>query len=252
MKTKTKTKTNSLLASLACVTLATGTASAAMIMGTGWTTDVVVDSGAASVAEATNGGFFHKDGDERLTIPQSGFTALGTIENPLVISGSNVVTTVNGTDFFVDPTANNAFTDSGGTLTLNTASAYQDLQFLVFGIGNNSGGNNFQATLTFDTGSPTVLAFHVQNWDNPTSYDAFATESAYIVDGLTILDEQYARELTFDLAPADEARNIVSIEIAATSARMGVVGISGTTVPEPSSTALLGIGGIALILRRRK
>jgi len=36
------------------------------------------------------------------------------------------------------------------------------------------------------------------------------------------------------------------------STRVGNLVISGTAVPEPSSTALLGLGGLALILRRRK
>jgi hypothetical protein len=34
--------------------------------------------------------------------------------------------------------------------------------------------------------------------------------------------------------------------------RLGNVAFSGTVVPEPSSAALLGLGGLALILRRRK
>lgn len=41
-------------------------------------------------------------------------------------------------------------------------------------------------------------------------------------------------------------------ENASTAWRIDSISVSGEVVPEPSSTALLGLGGLALILRRRK
>lgn len=46
--------------------------------------------------------------------------------------------------------------------------------------------------------------------------------------------------------------NSVNIDIDSTPGRMGITGIALYATPEPSSTALLGLGGLALILRRRK
>ena len=44
----------------------------------------------------------------------------------------------------------------------------------------------------------------------------------------------------------------LTITDTATTFRSGISAIQITTVPEPSSTALLGLGGLALILRRRR
>ena len=54
------------------------------------------------------------------------------------------------------------------------------------------------------------------------------------------------------VAPSGESITSVTLQEQAGGAFFGYDDVSFVSVPEPSSTALLGLGGLALMLRRRK
>jgi len=240
-----KIQSNSILAAVAGLTIATG--NAAMIQVTGYDSDAIAESGAdASAVTDNTGGEFSNFS----VIAANTFTGVDNLPNGtnLAIVG-DTVTTANGTVFSVDPDALNTLMGNG-TLTLTTPAQYENLQFLFGGPGGAwSATINFSdsSTATF-TPSPTML-----DWQSGTiASPAFAGKTAYVNEGsdLHFKNGLWVRELTYDLEVLDQAKTINSITIATSS--NGVFGLSGTPVPEPSSTALLGLGGLALILRRRK
>lgn len=57
---------------------------------------------------------------------------------------------------------------------------------------------------------------------------------------------------TINVSPEADARYVRFTPISADWSMISEVDFDGTLVPEPSTTALLGLGGLALILRRRK
>ena len=226
---------------------------AAVIQGSGWNRDVIVDAGAANPTSATNFGWFG-NGWVYGEAGYAGSTTGTNNANGLVIT-SNIVTTQNGTEFFVDPTVNNTITGNT-TFVLNTAAKYTDLQFLVTG-----GSGTFNATVNFNDASTQAFTFGIDDWQGSRTYNAFAgsgtdprttlisrRDNNYFSNGVHI------RELSFNLLLANQAKDITTIDFSSTGT-LGVTGVSGTPVatpiPEPSSTALLGLGGLALIMRRR-
>ncbi len=235
-----KLKSNSILAAVAGLTIAT--ANAAVIQVSGYTQDLIVESGTDASA-VTTGAF-------NVFVPvTTGFTGAGLTGTPLSIT-SDTLTTQNGTEFFVDADANNTVRN-GGTLTLTTAGQYENLQFLMSG-----DGGLFEATVNFSDASSTVLipALGLPDWqNNDPNYAAFTGKTSFVNRGSDVFfgSGLSVRELDFTLSGADQAKTITSIDFNMNS-RNGVFGLSGTVVPEPSSTALLGLGGLALILRRRR
>ncbi len=234
-----KLKSNSILAAVAGLTIATG--NAAVIDVSGYTQDLIVESGTDASA-VTTGAF-------NVFVPvTTGFTGTGLTGTPLSIT-SDTLTTQNGTEFFVDADANNTVRN-GGTLTLTTAGQYENLQFLMSG-----DGGLFEATVNFsDTSSTTLIPLPLLDWQNlDANYAAFAGKTSFVNRGTDAFfgSGLSVRELDFTLSGADQAKTITSIDFNMNS-RNGVFGLSGTVVPEPSSTALLGLGGLALILRRRR
>ena len=97
------------------------------------------------------------------------------------------------------------------------------------------------------SGTPTDYDFTSGGWSQLGATRNLATATE---DGVNTVDG------TFDISSVASAR-YVGIEILTANGsdaanRVGLAEVVITTVPEPSSTALLGLGGLALILRRRK
>ncbi|MGJ8655597.1 MAG: PEP-CTERM sorting domain-containing protein [Akkermansiaceae bacterium] len=83
---------------------------------------------------------------------------------------------------------------------------------------------NFEATEVFVFGTETII------------YDDLSNKSSDFYDFTTPLVINANTQFTLE----------------ATSGSIGIEAMTFTVVPEPSSTALLGLGGLAYILRRRK
>jgi len=248
-----KIQSNSILAAVAGLTIAT--ANAAIIQVSGYDVDTIAESG--SVASAVTTGAFNV-----FVMATSSFTgndANNSNGTALAIDINDIVTTQNGTEFFVDADASNTV-KVGGSLTLTTPDQYQDLQFLMTG-----DGGDFTVTVNFSDASTAIFiqtgpavdgTGSLDDWQNEGLHSAFIGADTSFVNrgsndyfdrGLTV------RELSYTLELADQAKTITSIDFDSPQGRNGVFGISGTsTIPEPSSAALLGLGGLALILRRRK
>jgi len=148
----------------------------------------------------------------------------------------------------------------------------------------NGGGENYvieaPSTLSVDTGHTIALGdtFNVGfSWRNGYNWESNRTISVdlYYTDDDTIdgtatnivsLDSggyetknvwqtESATGQSFNDAAANGKKLFLKIQPHAPNgryARVDNVYLDVTTVPEPSSTALLGLGGLALILRRRK
>jgi len=166
-------------------------------------------------------------------------------------SGSSL--TISG-DFIVRDGATIAV-ESGSTLTL-TGAAGTNHQFITHGgstfniggtlaangpsgnplkapSGLNGGGFNFTtlgAKMQFDefTGSGTLLGY----------LKGKATNGFFLIDGTTVSD-----------LGMDNAENGMFLKFTGSDTAGSLTLVA---VPEPSSAALLGLGGLALILRRRK
>ena len=122
--------------------------------------------------------------------------------------------------------------------------------------------------VTFDGGFRTDAAYastartielEVSIWD--TAANSEVASSTFSYDYNTAAQALSSESITFIWATANDTSNLelrfTNVSSGAASpedstALIDNVTITATTVPEPSSTALLGLGGLALILRRRK
>ncbi|WP_309490822.1 LamG-like jellyroll fold domain-containing protein [Oceaniferula flava] len=101
-----------------------------------------------------------------------------------------------------------------------------------------------------------------QDWHLVTmSYDQTATTLAVYFDGVEVssntsassFDSGAAHDLVFGAREAgNRGENILIDSIQYYDTALSSSEVASLAVPEPSSSALLGLGGIALILRRRK
>lgn len=120
--------------------------------------------------------------------------------------------------------------DAGGYLLLTFTGLDDSLTYNLTG-GFEGPNANFNATWSFDSGSTGISTN--QN-DSISSFVATSTDGYKSADGLQ----------------TDGSGNLV-IQVTRTN-HVTVGGLTLEVVPEPSTTALLGLGGLALILRRRK
>ncbi|MEM6913544.1 MAG: PEP-CTERM sorting domain-containing protein [Pseudomonadota bacterium] len=225
-----------------------GMVDAAPIAVTGYNTDIIAE-GSAAIGTATSGGVI---AGQEWTLAATGYTGAGTLSGTPLPVVADTVTTDSGTVYAVDPDANNALVNDG-TLTLVTPGQYEELQFLLFMVSND-----FTATVNFSDASTTELSeTGIGDWQGPNSLNAFAASSnAEEISAVRRSNGQLItlnpRELIFSLSPADQAKTITSIDIDFSSnSRGSIFGISGTVVPEPSSLALLSLGGLMIARRRR-
>ncbi|MGJ8673459.1 PEP-CTERM sorting domain-containing protein [Rubritalea sp.] len=133
------------------------------------------------------------------------------------------------------------------TFTFSDFSApLASLEFIGFVSENNSGAWNIGATSSNNAVADTMLI-------NGTSYAAGTFASAPTVTGMNFssaVNGFVAQTLTSSVAA--NGSNAFEIGMSTGTARLAGLQFEAVAVPEPSSTALLGLGGLALILRRRK
>ena len=145
----------------------------------------------------------------------------------------------------------------GGTVTHvpSSGSSAGTLAAVVVNDNQTNGGtdlDNLIAVNTYDW----IEILSSNTIDGPNGYPAngeewtlalFSSDTSWITDGSLIPDD-----LPADYTPIlvgqefDENENVIGVVF------VDISSISITAVPEPSSTALLGLGGLALLLRRRR
>lgn len=229
----------------------TGTVTAAPIAVTGYNTDLIAE-GTGTLGTVTNGGVINS---QQWVMAAAGYTGDGALTGTPLPVVADTVTTDSGTVYAVDPDANNALVNDG-TLTLAAPGQYSGLSFFLFMVSGD-----VTATVNFADASSTVLQqAGISDWQSPNAFNAFAAaNNAAETSSIRRLGSPgqkitlNPRELIFALSPADQAKIINSITFDFSSNdRSSVVAVSGTAViPEPTSLALVGLGGLLIARRRR-
>ncbi|BDS07218.1 hypothetical protein NT6N_22580 [Oceaniferula spumae] len=243
-------KTKKLLTGLALAASLTGAANAAIVVG-----DVIgIDFGSTPYA---GGGNFNDFGHPNIANGASS-AFVGTLVNldgndvtgvgfsvgnfsgdntadALISNGSAGSAPFDESSIYVDALISNDSNgtgnlDPGGYLTLTFTGLDDSLTYNLNG-GFDGTNANFNTTWSFDSGSAGIST--TQN-DSISSFLAASGDGYHIREGLQ----------------TDGSGNLV-IQLTRTN-HVNVGGLTLSAVPEPSTTALLGFGGFALILRRRK
>jgi hypothetical protein len=166
--------------------------------------------------------------------------------------------TVDGKDFQLQSyTANNVlykgttYGTNGGDLTLVTPGSFSEISVLGGDFNTGTGGTSM--TINFgDASDSGVIAIDFPAWAAATS-GAGDFDAGITANGTTSAFDGTVGIVTYDLAANGfDGKTVESITFTSDADGYGVFGLSGVAVPEPSTTALLGLGGFALILRRRK
>ena len=171
-----------------------------------------------------------------------------TSANAAVISVSDyVISTGVGV---LDPNTGTTFGDSGNQLNDNVTSTSGSN---TVGWDYNSGTD--RPLTTFDLGS----AWDVQTID---IYTRTSNGTITSIDISVSLDDSTYSTVTnyafsaptasLDVSLLDNARYVRVTTYSTDWSMISEVDFNGDAVPEPTTTALLGLGGLALILRRRK
>ena len=102
-------------------------------------------------------------------------------------------------------------------------------------------------TLTFTfSESVSLVSYDAHLWNN-------GGKPQYTIGGDTFIDTVSGQVANDPVTLTSQtSQTFTSITFGASTANGGFLNLTFETVPEPSSTALLGLGGLALILRRRK
>ncbi len=177
-----------------------------------------------------------------------GSLALATSANAAVISVSDyVISTGVGV---LDPNTGTTFGDSGNQLNDNVTSTSGSN---TVGWDYNSGTD--RPLTTFDLGS----AWDVQTID---IYTRTSNGTITSIDISVSLDDSTYSTVTnyafsaptasLDVSLLDNARYVRVTTYSTDWSMISEVDFNGDAVPEPTTTALLGLGGLALILRRRQ
>ena len=148
------------------------------------------------------------------------------------------------------------FNAGGGDGGLTITGYASDGTTALFSVIAGAGGNYGQKDLST---ASAVMHPGGGNLRDNTHDDAFADNTLTTIT-LTLSDFATGYVATADGGTTDLAGSyfangdiaFIALQAEGSKARFGIDNISVTVVPEPSSAALLGLGGLALILRRRK
>jgi hypothetical protein len=183
---------------------------------------------------------------------------------------SGNVASYTGVDRWVFSTLGSTFNDTDILVMELDLRITDDLSYTLIGLdssgvdmgvqyGNLVLKNTAAGALEFDHGLTGANQYHMILTIDPTAYNGAGSA------GVTIA--QYTDETTLTAATTvfsnvelkldDAGRALsngakVNMRLHGAKAEVIIDNIQFTQVPEPSSTALLGLGGLALILRRRK
>lgn len=218
-----------------------------------------------------------------LTIAGTSPTYSATMADGGSNSLSGVITTVVGSANYLDAT-HNIGANGGGTFT-NQYSLVYDVKrptgnlwrtFYQTSLTNSNdaeyftrGGGGIVNSLGRATISYTGSAMAEETWMRlAISVDLQAGTFLTYIDGSLFhthtapaVDGGYSLEIDRVLLFADNSASennpldigmVAIYDDALTAGEVSALGLAGTAVPEPSSAALLGLGGLALIMRRRK
>jgi hypothetical protein len=149
-----------------------------------------------------------------------------------------------GVDGKYTPPATITFTNRSGTYALfNTVdiSAYNSSTLTLDLDSNKNGTNDSMFVRLFLDGSSTGIDLLTIDTDNTT---VTGTDTTFVGGKLTYsFDDADNNAQLFVGFWADDSADYWTLDN---------VSFDGTAIPEPTTTALLGLGGLALILRRRK
>ena len=215
--------------------------SGAPISGTGFSVDTIVEFGVTDDAGTDYNGWSRWVMVEEASAEQ-GPDGIG-------LPPGGLVTSQFGTQFQLEAYDGPNTLINGDTFTLDTPAQFTDIQFFITGIGGNT-TDNFTATLNFSDATTTDLQFTVNDWQGSRPYNAFTFETSYSRRASAQTIDLWNRELAFTLDPGDQLKTLESIDFTLLD-RLGLSAVSGTVIPEPTSMALLGLGGLLVARRRR-
>ena len=257
--------------SMAALFCAANSASALVnpIAVTGWNQDMVLNSPSPfnlSVTGTMDGGFGQP---ENWT-----WVEKGSYTNPNgdseayegLVAGTHASLTGNGNFAFQPFSGNNVVGLNGGqsgTLTLGAPAAYSSIALYGasgFGAKTATVTLNFtdSSTAIFSVASGTGIGSDWFNSGADKAYQAKARASNKSEELYTRLFYQQndaigINESYFTLSPADSAKLLQSVTVQNTGGdRMVVFAISGQTIPEPTTAALIGFLGVAAFATSRR
>jgi hypothetical protein len=242
--------------------VATPVATITPIAATGWSQNMIVSATTGNNLTASNDSGTSNTANNALyeqgvfaASPSTGVPKAGTVFGSMTDSNHTFVFQPNGAG------QNDAIlldvADPTGALTLTTPHAYSEISLLAAGA---NGGGNFTAVLNYANGSSQTVNLTVGDWfgGTPIAWDAngriIANGSSFSFNNQS---DGNPRIYQLDFAPSDTTDAITSINFTSGTtsgtSREVIYGISGTaSVPEPATLALLAVGALSCLGRRRR
>jgi hypothetical protein len=203
-------------------TILTIAASATLVSGASAATPVVFEFNTSS--NAINGDLILADAHDDAI---DGETTATVFSLESILSGLTITITPSQND--ISYTGSGLGINTGGTLSASADalifSFNRAITFDFLDVGSFTDGGNDAVSLSYSNSNPTV-SLASGEFDNNTSD-------------------------TIDFTSDNALAANESFTISRDSGSFSIEGFNVTVVPEPSSTILLGLGGLALILRRR-